>query len=331
MYYAESSTLIANNAGSQSTVGALDREIAHAYSPAGHGYTELPLLLSKVNDTQAAVEALMTSYETSGVVASYERVECQCGESYDGRRPACPNCGRPVASARRTGVTCYEVLKQPSRPSFNPASMPQAPEVFISYRHSDTETLATDIYYSLLKEGLSVFLDDGHIAVGANPEEVFLRAASSAGYFIALVSENYFGSRYCKKEIAHAARAHRRLIRVNVPPNVPAAPPEMPWVNAPNWNPVQGDRSGLTPALEASLLNAVRTPASANVADLRLQACRYLLDQLSLDQVNALWSGLSWMIEIVPGPSKSERIRQILQEATPPDRLAELCTALGPR
>lgn len=330
MYYVESSTLIANGAGSPSTITALDREIAHAYSPAGQGYTELPLLLTAVSDTQAAVEAVMTSYEGLGVVASYERVECPCGESYDGRRPACPNCVLDVGRARKTGIKCYEVLKQPARPSFDPASIPQTPEVFVSYRHGDTETLATDIYYALRREGFSVFLDDGNIAVGANPEEVFLRAASSAGHFIALVSENYFGSPYCKKEIAHAARAHRRLIRVNVPPNVPTAPRDMPWVNDPNWVKEKGERSGMTQPLETSILSAVRTPRSVNLMDLRRQACHYLLTQLSLEQVTAVWNTLPWMTEIVKGNSKNERISQILQEAAPHDRLQELSATLGP-
>lgn len=253
MYYAESSTLIASNPSLDSTIKALDREIAHAYSPASLGHTELPLLISRVNDTAATIQTLMSSYEGFGVVASYERVECACREMYDGRITTCPNCGDVVANARRTGVTCYEVLTQPAHPTFDPASMPATPDVFISYRHADTQTPATDIYYSLIKEGHSVFLDDGNIAVGANPEEVFLKAASRVRYFIALVSENYFGSPYCKKEIAHAARSRCRLIRVNVLPTWPTAPPDMPWVDFPNWNPVKGERGGLTQSLEVSL------------------------------------------------------------------------------
>ena len=39
-----------------------------------------------------------------------------------------------------------------------------------------------------------MFLDDGSIAVGADAELVFLRAASHARYFIALVSSTYFES-----------------------------------------------------------------------------------------------------------------------------------------
>src|SRR5205085_12066160 len=152
---------------------------------------------------------------------------------------------------------CYRVTLQPQRPAFNPTAQPDIPTVFISYRHDDSAILAADIYYSLLAEGHSVFLDDGNIPAGANADQLFLRAASHANYFIALVSSHYYESEFCKREIAHAARNMRRLIRINIPP-IPPAPNDMPWINSPNWNSVQGDANGLTPALEQSLLSAVR-------------------------------------------------------------------------
>src|SRR5947208_7083326 len=89
----------------------------------------------------------------------------------------------------------------------------------------------------------------GRIAVGADAEQTYLRAASHAEYFIALVSKNYFQSDFCKREIAHAARCRRRLIRVNIPP-VPPAPNDMPWIDGPNWHKQQGKAIGLEPALE---------------------------------------------------------------------------------
>lgn len=328
MYFAESSQLINQNLTDKDAIKALEREIAHAYSPGGQGFTELPLLRNRTGVQQSTIVRLMTAYETLGVVDSYAQVQCPCGEKYDGRETVCPDCGDDVANAQPTGVMCYSVQKQPQQPAFNSAAMPQSPDVFISYRHADSEKLAADIYYSLQVEGQSVFLDNGNIPVGANAEQVFLRAASNARYFIALVSANYFESHYCKKEISHAARMERRLIRINVPP-YPPAPNDMPWVDTPNWNRQQGDAGGLTLALESSLLSAIQTPPSANNADLRESACQYLLEQLSANDLSGIWNRLSWMRETSPALSKNEKIRQILQEVTP-TRLPELCSVLAP-
>lgn len=328
MYFAESSHLISQNVSDKDAVKALDREIAHAYSPGRQGFTELPLLRNRTHIRQPDVVRLMSAYERLGVVEAYSQVQCPCGERYDGREAECADCGEEVANATPTGVTCYAVLRQPQEPTYDPSAMPGSPDVFVSYRHADSAKLAADIYYSLQAEGRSVFLDNGNIPVGANAEQVFLRSASRAPYFIALVSENYFESPYCKKEIAHAARARRRLIRVNVAP-CPPAPSDMPWVDTPNWNSQPGEAGGLSPALEGSLLTAVRTPASANVADLREPACQYLLEQMSANDLSGIWNRLTWMRDITPALSKNDKIRQILQELTP-TRLPELCGALSP-
>lgn len=327
MYFAESSQLINQNLTDKDAIKALDREIAHAYSSSGHGFTELPLLRHKTGVQQATIVRLLADYERLDVIDSYGQVQCPCGESYDEREPECPDCGDDVSNAQPLGVTCYSVLKQPQQPAFNPAAMPDLPDVFISYRHADSTSLAADIYYSLLCEGRSVFLDNGNIPVGANAEQVFLRAASNAPYFIALVSKNYFESVYCKKEIAHAARTRRRLIRINILP-YPPAPNDMPWIDTPNWNSQQGDACGLTRALEESLLIAIHTPLTANNADLRVPACQYLMEQLSANELSGVWNRLQWMRDISPGLSKNDRIRQILQEIAS-TRLPELCSVLA--
>lgn len=328
MYFTESSQLINQNLTDKNAIKALDREIAHAYSSSGHGFTELPLLRHKTGVQQATIVRLLLDYERLDVIDSYAQVQCPCGEKYDEQEPKCPDCGDDVSNAQPTGVTCYFVLKQPQQPAFNPAAMPASPDVFISYRHADSRSLAADIYYSLLCEGRSVFLDNGNIPVGANAEQVFLRAASSAPYFIGLVSENYFESAYCKKEIAHAARVGRRLIRINVPP-YPPAPNDMHWIDTPNWNTQQGNASGLSRALEESLFAAIHTPLTANNADLRESACRYLMEQLSTNDLSGVLNRLQWMKDISPLSSKNDRIRQILQEVTS-TRLPDLCSVLAP-
>lgn len=329
MYYKESTHLIEKNPFDRNLVGVLDRELAHAYAPTG-GHTELPQLAAAAGVEPAAVRRLMAEYEGLGVVESYEQVECSsCGERYDGRGAECPECGAERARARPTDVTVYVVKAKPAAPAFDPDSMPKTPDVFVSYRHDAAATLAADIYYSLLLEGKKVFLDRGGIAVGADPAQVYLRAASAAKYFIALVSETYFDSPFCRKEIAHALRMRRRLIRVNLSEDVPSAPPEMPWLGRPNWVNRDGDGERLSNGLEEALRNAVQTPASANVADLRRQACRYLLEELSKNELDAVWGRLSWMDEYDKAPTKQGKIEQIMQEVTE-ERVEELCNALAP-
>ncbi len=328
MYYEESTQLIEQNPRDESLIGVLDREVAHAYAPGG-GFTELPLLVVASGARPEVIEMLMGEYEGLGVVESYQEVECPLGERYDGRQPSCPECGSETAGARETGVTCYVVKKPPLKPAFDPESLSRTPDVFISYRHADAEALAMDINHSLQDEKLEVFLDTGDIPVGADPPEVYLRAASAAKVFVALVSENYFESPYCRKEIAHAARMGRRLIRVNLSPEVPPAPAQMPWLGRPNWLKQEGDGGRLTPELDAALKDAVRTPPGANVADLRRPACVYLLRQMSRDEIDGVWITLHWMSEIDQKSSNKEKINQIMREVTE-ERLPELCAALAP-
>lgn len=329
MYFAESSRLISLNPLDKDKYKRLDRELAHSYAPGGSGYIELPLLAHKVNLPQREVDNLMGQYEQAGVVVKFEKVECPCGEVYDPNDGSCMNCNLDISHASPTGEFCYRISLQPQQPAFSPNAQPTNPTVFISYRHSDSGILAADIYYSLLSEGHSVFLDDGSIPVGANADQLFLSAASNADHFIALVSIHYFESDFCKREIAHAARNMRRLIRVNIPP-VPPAPHDMPWINSPNWNNVQGDVNGLSSALEQSLLSVVLIrPSPITIADLRLEACQFLMGQMSLNELEGLWNRLSWMAGIRPPNAKNQIIGLILQEVTSA-RLNILCNALAP-
>jgi hypothetical protein len=322
MYYKRSLELIDQNPLDKQALRMLDRELAHAYASDGYGYLELPLLCMKTRLSQTVVANLLEHYESAGVVNYYMQVVCPCGE-------VCMACGRPVAEASSNGVTCCQVVLQPIKPAYDPQAQSDTPKVFISYRHADCETLAADIYYSLLAEGQSIFLDDGRIAVGATAEPTYLRAASTAEYFIALVSKDYFQSDFCKREIAHAARCRRRLIRVNIPP-VPSAPNDMPWIDGPSWNKQQGNANGLDSGLEESLLSAVRIPSSVEtIADMRKEACEFLMEQLSPGELERLWNRLPWMRDFSPGNARHQNIGSILREVTT-QRLPMLCNALAP-
>lgn len=325
MYFDESSKLISNNLQDKDSIRSLDRELARSYAPGATGFVEQSLLRHRTGVGLADVERLMSLYEKAGVVSFFNKVSCPNGHWYRSDEGECPECGCGLSEAT-TNEKAYAILKQPQMPIFDPDAASQSPAVFISYRTGDSAKLAADIYYSLNAEGYEVFLDAGEIPPGGDAQKQYLTAASNAGNFIALVSENYFSSDFCKKEIAHAARCRRRLIRVNIPP-VPSAPGDMTWIDDPSWVRQQGDASGLGPELETALLNAVRTPEM--IADNRYGACQYLLEQMSLDELNTLWNRLEWMQKIRPQFAFSEMIMQI-QQNTPDAKRDKLCATLAP-
>jgi hypothetical protein len=329
MYFDESSKLINDNLPSKDLIRSLDRELARSFAPGGTGYIEQSLLAHRTGSSFADIETLMLLYKEAGVVSFFSKVICPNSHSYLPDDGQCPECGSDVSEATPSSEQAYAILKQPQMPAFDPSTASSQPDVFISYRRGDTAKLAADIYYSLRAEGYQVFLDAGEIPVGADPEKQYLTAASNAASFILLVSQNYFASDFCKKEIAHAARCRRRLIRVNVPP-VPSAPKDMTWIDNPNWVQQQGQSSGLTRELEQALLAAVRTPpAAATIADDRYGACQFLLEQMIFNDLFALWNRLEWMQDILNDNSKNKMIMQI-QQNTPPANRDELCRNLSP-
>lgn len=329
MYFDESSKLIKDNLQDKDLIRSLDRELARSFAPGETGFIELSLLAHRTGASFADVERLASLYEAVGVVSSFTKVTCPNDHSYRPNEEECPECGSDLSQATPTNEKAYAILKQPQAPAFDPDTAGHEPDVFISYRTGDSAKLAADIYYSLLAEGHQVFLDAGEIPPGAEAEKQFLTAASNATNFISLVSQNYFASDFCKKEIAHAARCRRRLIRVNVPP-VPSAPRDMTWIDDPSWLRQQGDASGLSPLLEDALLNGVRTPwSAATIADNRYGACQYLLEQMTFDELTELWNRLEWMKRIRPERAASEMIMQI-QQNTPEAKRDTLCKALAP-
>lgn len=329
MYFDESTNLI-NQGFDKLAVKRLDRELAHVYKPQQANRADFALLRHRTQLPQTDLTNLLDRYEATNIVSKHSDVQCSdCGTEYNPADGSCLNCGADASEAIETDNIFYIVEQQPRKPAFDPARQPQQPIVFISYRHNDTAVLAADIYYSLLAERYSVFLDNGVIPVGADAEQVFLRAASRADYFIALVSPTYFESPYCQREIAHAARAGKRLIRVNITP-VPDAPSNMIWVNSPNWLSIKGSGDGLSTELETALLDAVKIKAAAPLADLREAACRYLLNQLPQQALIRVWNEMRMYADFgeMPG-SKPTAINHILQEAIG-GKLSELCNVLSP-
>ena len=330
MYFNESSQLIDDNILDKDLIRSLDRELARAFAPEGTGFIEQSRLAYRTNASFADVDKILSLYKTVGIVSSFNKLICPEGHVFRPGDEECPECGRNVSEATESDEKAYAILKQPVQPWFDPDTASAQPNVFISYRSSDTGTLAADIYYSLQAEGHEVFLDAGAIPPSADAEKHFLTAASNAANFIALVSRNYFASDFCKREIAHAARCRRRLIRVNLAP-VPPAPRDMPWIDDGNWVKQEGQSAGLTPQLDQMLLAAVRTPATdLTIADKRYNACQFLLGQMTTRlELQEVWNRLEWMKPIDAAGSPVEMVAQILKH-TPESKLSLLCNALAP-
>ncbi|MBA4158035.1 MAG: toll/interleukin-1 receptor domain-containing protein [Gemmatimonadetes bacterium] len=328
MYYSESERLTEQQPESRASIHVLDRELAHAYHPQGYGRVTYARLRARTQLTPEHLDPLLNAYIKAGEVDLLDQWACECGENHDPDEAECADCGAPQ-SGEDAGLRVVRVIRRPSEPAFDPDRQPTNPDVFVSYRRQDTSVLATDLYYALTGHEYSVFLDRGEIAVGAEPARTYLRAASNSRTFIALVSENYFESGICKLELAHAARAGSRLVRVNVPP-LPNIPADIAWINIPNWHSVEGSPAGLSRELEESLLAVIRTPPRAGVADLRRDACRYLMEQRTPSQLEQLRGRLPWMREYsFMGMSKPQIINTINAETSDVD-LPRLCDVLAP-
>lgn len=327
MYFVESESLTKRHVSNRAILVQLDREFAHSYDPAGTGYVDASTIALHTGLDPFDIGIWAKTYEARGVVKVFQRLECpDCGHLNSPINTHCIQCGRALSTARHAGQLCYMILKQPAMPSYDPYTQSDSPDVFISYKHSDAAALAADIFYQLRADGKQVFLDNGSIPPGTHAESVFLRAVSRASHFICLVSADYFTSTYCRKEIAHAARCLARVLRVNVPP-IPTAPCDMPWVDTPNWLPVLGNGSGLTRDLDAAIQRGLQ--ATGPVADMRSDACAFLLEQLSMGDITTIRNRLAYMRETRQPDAKPEVIEQIMRETTP-DRLDLLCAVLSP-
>jgi len=76
-------------------------------------------------------------------------------------------------------------------------------------------------------------------------------------------------------------------------------------------------RLPFTLLLLTSHRRASATPASpATIDDNRYGACKFLLEQMTFDELNVLWNRLEWMRRIRPYNSASKMIMQ-LQQNTP--------------
>ncbi|HEX2210871.1 MAG TPA: toll/interleukin-1 receptor domain-containing protein [Longimicrobium sp.] len=328
MYYAESAAFTERNPTLRGAITTLDREIAHAYHASGLGRVERALLRNRTGLDGLTLDDLLAGYEREGVVRVLEQWVDAAGHAHDPDEDVCAECGAARAEGV-PGLTVVRVVRQPRAPAFD-GVQPDNPDVFLSYRRAESGTLAADIFYLLQGHGIKVFLDRSDIPAGAHPELEYLRAASAAPNFIALVSKTYFDSLPCTFELAHAARARNRLLRVNVAPVAPT-PPALVWFDQPNWVADGVTPTGLSTDLARTLLELVRLPRGQNVMDLRRDACRYLLEQKKRAELMEVLARLPWMVDFdFSGVANTKLIVNSINSETSNNNLPTLCAVLAP-
>ena len=245
----------------------------------------------------------------------------------------CPECDTSLSGAARSGLLRYRVVKQPQQPTFDPLAAHGPFDVFISYRHAETNRPATDLYYFFSQIGRRPFLDNGDIDAGVNYESTFLKAASSTKIFVALASRTYFSSPFCRKEIAHALRENHKVIPLEIETTLAEiVPPEMSWLVNINPSHVNGGASGLTPELEEYLRAQLQPGASiSGERAFQRSACIHLLKQLGMQELLRIVNNFPWMDGVVTSAPKNVTIRAILDEAgSNPERLQQLSASLRP-
>ena len=107
--------------------------------------------------------------------------------------------------------------------------MTQSVSVFISYSHSD-KAIARRLAHELTAFGLTVWIDEGELAIGDSIIERVAAALDRIQFVVALVSEASVASQWCQKELALAVTGGLkqrgvkvlpvRIGSVNMPPSL---------------------------------------------------------------------------------------------------------------
>ncbi|XP_050373452.1 disease resistance protein RUN1-like [Argentina anserina] len=86
-------------------------------------------------------------------------------------------------------------------------------DVFLSFRGEDTrETITKNLYETLQRRGLRVFLDNDGLHRGDDIGPTLLEAIDDSAAAIIVLSRRYAESRWCLKELAKICESRRRLI-----------------------------------------------------------------------------------------------------------------------
>src|SRR5262249_6638397 len=99
------------------------------------------------------------------------------------------------------------VAGRTSRPLGASRGKPSRSTIFLSYRHaSPTTEIANKLYEALGPPadtwGAQVFMDDHDIEPADLFDQKIIAALDSTTHFIALLTNSYWNSTYCRKEVA---------------------------------------------------------------------------------------------------------------------------------
>ncbi|HVM72677.1 MAG TPA: toll/interleukin-1 receptor domain-containing protein, partial [Anaerolineales bacterium] len=107
-------------------------------------------------------------------------------------------------------------------------------DVFISYSRKDI-AFARLIWESLKKSQIEPWIDWERIGIGQKWWAEICEAIENANAFLFIISNNSIGSSYCRDEIDHAVKNHKRIIPVLVddlkPDTIKAFAPDLPQIN----------------------------------------------------------------------------------------------------
>jgi hypothetical protein len=89
------------------------------------------------------------------------------------------------------------------------------PTVFISYRHGDPSTLIANEVHTALDAvadglGFDLFMDQNDIEPADRFDDVILEGLNRTTHFLALLDNEYWASKYCRKELAHAITRYEK-------------------------------------------------------------------------------------------------------------------------
>lgn len=87
--------------------------------------------------------------------------------------------------------------------------------VFISYRHGDPSTLIAREVHTALEAvsdglGFGLFMDQNDIEPADLYDKVIIEGLNRTTHFLALLDNEYWASKYCRKELAHAIERYEK-------------------------------------------------------------------------------------------------------------------------
>lgn len=77
--------------------------------------------------------------------------------------------------------------------------------IFISYARNDTDkNFAVNLCGGFIKENIAYWFDEGEISAGASLPQSIKDAIDGATHFIPIMTQDYFESEWCLKELKYA-------------------------------------------------------------------------------------------------------------------------------